>query len=84
MIFVNILCGKSYFDKKSVSFLFHLPTLKVSSEASSKPFYDWLDIFPDAIDLKITLAVLILALVAFQDTHPGILAKFSQGKKSST
>ena len=62
MIFVNILCGKSYFGKKSVSFLFHLPTLKLSSEASSKPFFDRLDIFPDAIDLKNTMAVSILVL----------------------
>ena len=62
VIFVNILCGKSYFGKKSVSFLFHLATLKLSFEASSKPFFDRLDIFPDAIDVKNTMAVSILVL----------------------
>ena len=62
MILVNILCGKSHFGKKSASFLFHLPTLKLSSEAPSEPFFDRLDIFPDAIDLKNTMAVSILVL----------------------
>ena len=60
--FVNILCGKSYFGKKSVSFFGDLPTLNLSFEASSKPFFDRLDIFPDAIDLKNTMAVSILVL----------------------
>ena len=46
-------------------FYLHVPTSKVSSEASSGTFFDRLDIFPDAINLKITMAVLILALVAF-------------------
>ena len=62
MYFVNILCGKSYFGKKSVSFFGDLPTLNLSFEASSKPFFDRLDIFPDAIDLKNTMAVSILVL----------------------
>ena len=59
-LFVNFLCGKSYFGKKSVPFLFHLPTLKFSSEAPSEPFFDRLDIFPDGIDLKNTMPVSIL------------------------
>ena len=65
MLFVNILCGKSYFGKKSVPFLFHLPTLKLSSEASSKPFFDRLDIFLNARLLKITLVLLVFGEIHY-------------------
>ena len=38
----------------------HIPTLSLSSEAFSKPFFDRLDTFSDAIDLEDTLVLLFL------------------------
>ena len=58
--FVNILCGESYFGKKSVSIFLQLPTSKLSFEAPSRPFLDRLDTFSDAIDLINTLILLFL------------------------
>jgi len=43
-----------------VKLLGHASTLEVSFEAVSKPFFDRLDIFSDATDLKNTLVLLFL------------------------
>ena len=44
-------------------------TLKVSFEALNDPLFDRLDIYSDAIDLKNTLVVFVLALRLF---HPSV------------
>ena len=58
VIFVNILCGKSYFDKKSVSIFFHILTSKLWFEAPRTTFLDRLDTISGAIDATNTLVAL--------------------------
>ena len=61
LFFVNTLCGKSYFGKKVGLDFLAPPDFKLSFEAPSTTFLDWLDIFSDAIDLINTLEGCILA-----------------------
>ena len=46
--------------KKSGSIFWERPTSRASSEAPSKTFFDRLDIFSDAIDIKNALMLLVL------------------------